>query len=97
MIAGLLFGLVRQRIRPLPIWIWFFLGILPIALDGGSQLIASLPLLRLPVRESIPALRTLTGALFGVMNVWLAYPYVEQTMQETRTLVLSKLAAAGEL
>jgi hypothetical protein len=31
------------------------------------------------------------------MNVWLAYPYVEETMQETRTLVLSKLAAAGEL
>jgi uncharacterized membrane protein len=96
LLAGLLFGLVRKRIRPLPIWIWFLLGILPIALDGGSQLIASLPLLRLPVRESVPALRTLSGALFGVMNVWLAYPYVEETMQETRTLVLSKLAAAGE-
>ena len=97
LLAGLLFGLVRKRIRPLPIWIWFFLGIVPIALDGGSQLIASLPLLRLPVRESVPALRTLSGALFGIMNVWLAYPYIEETMQETRTLVLSKLAAAGKL
>jgi uncharacterized membrane protein len=97
LLAGLLFGLVRKRIRPLPIWIWFFLGIVPIALDGGSQLITSLPLLRLPVRESVPALRTISGVLFGVMNVWLAYPYLEETMQETRTLVLSKLAAAGEL
>ncbi len=97
LLAGLLFGVVRNRIRPLPIWVWFFLGIVPIALDGGSQLIASLPILRLPVRESIPALRTLTGALFGVMNVWLAYPYVEETMQETRVLVVSKLAAAGEM
>lgn len=96
-ISGLLFGLVRKRIRPLPIWIWFLLGIVPIALDGGSQLIANIPLLRLPVRESVPALRTLTGALFGVMNVWLAYPYVEETMEDTRTLTLSKLAAAGEL
>jgi uncharacterized membrane protein/glutaredoxin len=97
LLAGLLFGLVRKRIRPLPIWIWFLLGIVPIALDGGSQLIASLPLLRLPVRESVPALRTLSGALFGVMNVWLAYPYVEETMHETRTLIINKLAVAGKL
>ncbi len=97
LIAGFVFGLVRKRIRPLPIWIWFTLGIVPLGLDGGSQLLASLPLLDLPLRESVPALRTLTGLLFGVLNVWLAYPYVEETMQETRTLVLHKLAAAGEL
>lgn len=97
LLAGLFFGLVRRRIRPLPIWIWFLLGIVPIALDGGTQLISNLPLLNFPVRETIPALRSITGALFGVVNVWLAYPYVEETMQETRTLVLSKLAAAGEL
>ncbi len=97
LMSGLFFGLVRRRIRPLPIWAWFLLGIVPIALDGGSQLISGLPLLRLPLRESVPALRTLSGALFGLMNVWLAYPYVEKTMQETRTMVLKKLAAAGEL
>ena len=97
LLAGLFFGLVRKWIKPLPIWIWLLLGIFPMALDGGSQLIASLPILNLPVRESIPLLRTLTGGMFGVLNVWLAYPYVEETMQETRTLVLNKLAAAGEL
>jgi uncharacterized membrane protein len=97
LLAGLFFALVRKRLRPLPIWIWFVLGILPMGLDGGSQLLASLPLFAIPVRESIPLLRTITGGLFGVLNVWLAYPYVEETMQETRTLVLSKLAAAGEL
>jgi uncharacterized membrane protein len=97
LLFGLFFGLVRNRMRPLPIWIWFLLGIVPMAVDGGSQLLSILPLLHFPVRESIPLLRTLTGAMFGVLNVWLAYPYVEETMQETRTLVLSKLAAAGEL
>jgi hypothetical protein len=89
--------LVRKQIRPIPIWVWFIFGILPIAVDGGSQLIASLPLLEIPIRESVPALRTLSGTLFGIFNVWLAYPYVEEAMEDTRTLVLRKLAAAGEL
>jgi uncharacterized membrane protein/glutaredoxin len=97
LLGGLIFALVRHRLKPIPIWLWFVVGILPIALDGGSQLLSMLPLFDFPVRESTPILRTLTGTMFGLANVWLAYPYVEEAMQETRTLVASKLAAAGEL
>ena len=97
LLAGLLFGLLRRRLRPLPILAWFLLGILPLALDGGSQLLGLIPALGLPMRESTPFLRTLTGALFGLMNVWLAYPYVEESMRDTQAIVAAKLAAAGKL
>lgn len=94
-LAGLLFSVFRRRLRPLPLLVWFAIGIVPIALDGGTQLLSALPLLHFPVRESTPFFRTLTGGLFGIMNIWLAYPYVEEAMQETRTLVAGKLAGAG--
>jgi uncharacterized membrane protein len=95
LMAGLLFGLVRKWLPPLPITLWFILGILPIAIDGGSQFLSVLPLLHFPFRESTPLLRVLTGSLFGIMNVWLAYPYVEETMAETRTLIQAKLQAVS--
>jgi uncharacterized membrane protein len=94
---GLFFSLVRKRLKPLPILVWAIFGILPLAIDGSSQLLGFVPLIDFPIRESTPLLRTLTGALFGVMNVWLAYPYVEETMEETRIAITDKLAAAGEL
>ncbi|MEJ2753851.1 MAG: DUF2085 domain-containing protein, partial [Chloroflexota bacterium] len=97
LLSGLLFGLVRKRLKPLPILAWAVFGILPLAIDGGSQLLGFVPLIDFPIRESTPFLRSLTGALFGVMNVWLAYPYVEETMRETRIAITDKLAAAGEL
>ncbi len=98
--AGLFYGLpfVRGRLKPLH-WIgWLILGIGPIALDGFSQLFSqypysSLPLFNLlPVRESTPLFRTLTGALFGLANAWLAYPYVEESMREVYVQLRDKLA-----
>lgn len=97
LLSGLFFGIVRKKLKPLPILAWAVLGILPLAIDGSSQLLGFVPLINFPLRESTPFLRTLTGALFGVMNVWLAYPYVEETMEETRVAITDKLAAAGEL
>lgn len=96
-LGGLAFALLRRRLKPIPIWVWVIVGVVPIALDGGTQFLAGLPLLNFPVRESTPLLRTITGALFGIMNIWLAYPYVEESMQETRDLILTKLARAGEI
>ena len=96
LVGGLIFGLFRKRMKPLPILIWFLVGVLPIALDGGTQILSEFPFLSFPHRESTPFLRTLTGALFGIMNVWMAFPYIEVSMNETRILVTSKLAAAEE-
>lgn len=71
--AGLVYAFMRGRIRPLPIKV-FILLVIPMAVDGLTQLIGW--------RESNWLLRSVTGALFGVAAVFLAYPYVEDAMQE---------------
>lgn len=73
LLAGLAFGLMRRRLGALN-WRWYLVLLLPIALDGGSQMIG--------LRESNWLLRSLTGALFGIASVWLAYPYIEDAMQD---------------
>jgi uncharacterized membrane protein len=98
LLAGLLFSVLRRYIKPIPTWLWFVVGIVPLGLDGSLQLLTSLriPFLSfLPIYESTPFLRTLTGGLFGLMNAWLAFPYVEESMMETRALVIAKLAGVA--
>ena len=113
LIGGLVFGLLRYRIkiRALPLILFIIIGLGPIALDGFSQLfsywavpidgsaptgiMATLSNL-LPLRESTPLLRTLTGALFGFMLVWLAYPQVEKGMVGTREDLRVKLSRIQE-
>ena len=74
-LAGILFALIRRfrtlRAPSLKVYVLF---LIPIAIDGLTQLVG--------LRESNWWLRTLTGALFGVASVWLAYPYIEDAMQE---------------
>jgi uncharacterized membrane protein len=96
LLAGLLFTRVRRWLRPAPIWLYLILGLAPMGLDGFSQLFSYPPFEFWPVRESIPAFRALTGALFGLMNVWLAFPYLEISMRETVEVASRKLAAAEE-
>ena len=93
---GLVYGLVRRRMPGLPWALWILIGLGPIALDGFSQLFSQfdfawLPSI-LPYRESTPFLRTLTGFLFGFTTAWFAYPYLEESMQETRQIFLKKFA-----
>ena len=95
LLGGLGYGVLRQRykIRPLRWWWWALFGIGPIALDGFSQLLGQPPYGLLPFsRESTPFLRTLTGGLFGIMNVWLAYPYMQESMDETEAVLGAKVA-----
>jgi uncharacterized membrane protein len=73
LVAGLSYALVRRRTKPLPFKLFVLLAI-PMAIDGGTQLIG--------LRESNWVLRTLTGSLFGMAAVYLAYPYVQDAMQE---------------
>ncbi len=70
--AGLIFAPVRDRVRPLR-WRTYFLLILPIAIDGLTQLFGW--------RHSNWELRTTTGALFGMATVWLAYPHIERALR----------------
>ena len=96
LLGGLIFAVVRGRVRPLPVWVWLVFGVLPMAIDGGTQLISGIPIAPAgwAVRESTPLLRTATGLLFGLLNVWLAYPYLEESMAETRSAVSVKLAGS---
>lgn len=91
------FALVRNRLRPVPILLYLFLGLGPIGLDGFSQLLSEPPFALWPIRESTPLFRTVTGALFGLMNGWLALPYLEESMRETRLEITQKLREIGEL
>jgi uncharacterized membrane protein len=93
-LAGLLFAAVRRWLRPAPIWLYLILGLMPLGLDGFSQMFGYPPFQYWPVRETIPAFRLLTGALFGLMNVWLAFPYIEGSMRETIAVLEDRLSRA---
>ena len=82
LLAGLVFGLVRRRVKPLPIWA-FVLSLVPMGIDGLTQLFG--------LRESNWQLRMITGALFGLASIWLAYPYLEEGMRDIRDTVNEKL------
>jgi len=82
-LAGLLFSRVRNWLRPAPIWLYLILGLAPMGLDGFSQMFSYPPFEFWPVRETLPGYRVLTGALFGLMNIWLAFPYLESSMRDT--------------
>ncbi len=97
LLFGLVFAAFKTKIKPLPVWAFVLLGLVPIGLDGFSQLISQLfPWDLLPYRESTPFLRTLTGSLFGLSIAWFGYPLVEETMVETRKVIAVKFAALGE-
>ncbi|MCL5999559.1 MAG: DUF2085 domain-containing protein [Chloroflexi bacterium] len=84
-VNGIAFAFVRRRARPLP-WLWFILlGILPIGLDGFSQVFSQWPLNLIPFRESTWYLRVITGSLFGFSVAWLVFPLIEETMQSVKS------------
>jgi uncharacterized membrane protein len=92
LLFGLLFAATRRRIKSLNWVAWLILGILPIGLDGVSQLLSQLPILNIiPFRESTPFLRSLTGGLFGSVTAWFGYPLVEESMRDTRLYLDGKL------
>jgi uncharacterized membrane protein len=93
LLGGLLFGLARSilhrrgsEVPRLPVWA-YLLALVPIGIDGVTQLIG--------LRESDWILRSITGALFGLATVWLAYPYVQEAMADVvRTSREGKAAGA---
>lgn len=95
LLFGLLFSLTGNRLRHIPFLAWVLIGILPIALDGFSQLPGLLAVnvpAWLPIRESTPLLRTITGFLFGFTTGWYGFPIVEESMRDTRQLLARKIA-----
>jgi uncharacterized membrane protein len=80
-IGGFLFWAVRDYLPPLRFRNYIFLCI-PIAVDALSQAVG--------LRESSWELRTLTGSLFALASIWLAYPRFHPVMSElTSSLTVS--------
>jgi len=73
-IGSLIFVLSKKRIPGIPWWFWILM-ILPMALDGTTQMFG--------LRESTWELRVLTGTLFGLGNVWFALPLIQKTILES--------------
>jgi len=98
LVFGLIFAATGRRIRGIPWYVWIALGLVPIGLDGGTQLVSMLTFMEniLPARESTPLLRVITGGLFGLLTVWFLYPMIEETMRDTRNVLARKIAAAGQ-
>lgn len=92
-IFGVLFSLMREKIKSLPWWIWAIIGVIPLGLDGISQLtgIPGAIAVWLPARESTPMIRMVTGILFGVTTGWYVFPLMEETMRESRAFIRQKI------
>lgn len=88
---GLVFALTRRQIKSLNWAIWLLLGIVPIGLDGLSQLVSQFQVISwIPLRESTPVMRAITGLLFGFVTAWFGYPLVEESMRDTQEYLESK-------
>ncbi len=99
LMVTLLFIFIRNKARNIPWYLWALLGLLPIGLDGGLQLISiiRLPFLNwIPARESTPFLRVLTGLLFGGLTAWYGLFTSDEIFEEKR-LTLEKCALAWKV
>lgn len=98
-LAGIFFQVTGKKWKSIPWYFWVILAILPIGLDGGSQLFSlggNWPAW-LPIRESTPLFRTLTGALFGFITGWYVFPIMEENMKEVRSNMALKLSIKKKL
>src|SRR6185503_7388751 len=97
---GIVYALTGRRIKPLHWIVALLIGLIPIGLDGFSQLFSQMEWSWLssilPYRESTPFLRVLTGALFGFATAWFAYPNLEESMIENRQFFVKKFASISQ-
>ncbi len=82
-LTGILFA-VDRRWRGLPRIGFSFVVLLalPMAIDGGTQLVG--------LRESTPALRVLTGTLFSLGVGWFVLPHLERGFASMRDEIASR-------
>jgi uncharacterized membrane protein len=93
---GLVFAASGRRLPKLHWVVWILVGMVPIGIDGFSQLFSQIPIAfiqtYLPYRESTPILRIITGFLFGFSTAWFMFPLIEEAMAESRRSFSRKFA-----
>jgi len=99
-LAGLVFAVLRRRkaLQPWPMWQYFAFGILPMIIDGGLQWLSYAVWLFFPALmpipfETTPLMRGLTGALFGLGLVAVAYPHLDHYFEDVRRVLHQKYNA----
>lgn len=99
-IFGVIFSLSGRKIKPLPWFLWILIGLGPIGLDGFSQLLGQTGLgifAWIPLRESTPLFRVVTGLLFGLASSWFGFPYLEESVLENRREMQLKHAIVSQM
>lgn len=88
-LAALAFQLLKKKTKQIPWYWWFVIALVPIAIDGFSQLpgVSTGWPAWLPKRESTPFLRVLTGTLFGGVTGLYMFPLMEDSLKETRYML----------
>ena len=82
-LAGLAYGLIRRRRSEWKMpFRYYLLFLVPMGIDGILQLLG--------LHESDWILRTITGAVFGVGSVLLAYPYLDEGMRDVRRSIAKR-------
>lgn len=87
--CGLVYAACRRHLR-MPKLTFAGLLVLPIVVDGGTQLIG--------LHQSNMMLRVITGALFAIAVCWLMFPYLETGFAAMRTKIeerFTRLVAEG--
>jgi uncharacterized membrane protein len=100
LIFGLIFSTFGRKIKPLPWYLWILIGLGPIGLDGFSQLLSQTGwgiFAWIPLRESTPFFRVITGASFGLTTAWFGYPYLEESVLENRREMAMKHAITHQI
>ena len=85
-LTSVVFVLSKKRLPGIPWWVWVLM-ILPMALDGTTQMFG--------LRESTWQLRLLTGTLFGVGSIWFLLPFMQKTIVETTPVTMEQVREAN--
>ncbi len=96
---ALLFQLTGRKMKQLPWYLWVIIAIIPIGLDGLTQLPSLLanPISWLPFRESTPFDRVFTGVLFGFFSGWFMFPLMEESVALTRMALSRKFSVIKKI
>ncbi len=98
-IAGLAYAWLRRRrnVPSLPMWVYVLVGVVPMGLDGGIQLLTKIiwsifPHLLPQPYEATPLSRLITGAFFGLGVVGFAYVNINEFLAEVAAAIEEKFA-----
>ena len=91
-LLAFIFQVSGRKIKPIRWYLWFLIAIIPIGIDGFSQIpgLSSGWPAWVPIRESTPFLRLATGSLFGGMTGWYMFPLMEESMRDTHQQLITQ-------